>query len=49
MRGKEILYSRIFLQTSQSVALDVIQKRLEKSDAMIFAVIHSFVYGVVAG
>lgn len=49
MRGKEILYSRIFLQTSQSVALDVIQKRLEKSEAMIFAVIHSFVYGVVAG
>lgn len=49
MRGKEILYSGIFLQTSQSVALDVIQKRLEKNDAMIFSVIHSFVYGVVTG
>ena len=49
MRGKEILYSRIFLQISQSVALDVIQNRLEKSDAMIFSVIHSFVYGVVTG
>jgi len=49
MRGKEILFSRIFLQTSQAVALDILQNRLEKTDEMIFSVIHSFVYGVVTG
>lgn len=49
MRGKEILFSRIFLQTSQAVALDIIQKRLEKTDNLVFSVVHSFAYGVVAG
>ncbi|MBO5137968.1 MAG: TetR/AcrR family transcriptional regulator [Spirochaetaceae bacterium] len=49
MRGKEILFSRIFLQTSQAVALDIIQDRLEKNNSMSFSVIHSFVYGVAAG
>ena len=49
MRGKEILFSRIFLQTSQSVALDIIQNRLEQTDNVIFSIIHSFVYGVVTG
>ena len=49
MKGKELLFSKIFFQTSQAVALEVIQNRLEKTDNMIFSVIHSFVYGVVAG
>ena len=49
MKGKELLFSKIFFQTSQAVALEVIQSRLEKTDNMIFSVIHSFVYGVVAG
>jgi AcrR family transcriptional regulator len=49
MKGKEKLYSRIFLQTCQALALDIIQNRLEKTDAMIFSVIHSFVCGVAAG
>ena len=49
MKGKELLFSKIFFQTSQAVALEVIQNRLKKTDNMIFSVIHSFVYGVVAG
>ena len=49
MKGKELLFSKIFFQTSQAVALEVIQNRLEKTDNMIFSVIHSFVYGVVTG
>lgn len=49
MKGKENLYSRIFFQTCQSVALDIIQNLLEKTDSMIFSIVHSFVYGVAAG
>lgn len=49
MKGKELLFSKIFFQTSQAVALEVIQNRLKNTDNMIFSVIHSFVYGVVAG
>ena len=49
MKGKEELFSRIFLQTVESFSLDIIQGRLEFSEHVCFSIIHSFAYGVVTG
>ena len=49
MKGKEELFSRIFLQTVEAFSLDIIQGRLEFSEHVCFSIIHSFAYGVVTG
>ncbi|MCR5699009.1 MAG: TetR/AcrR family transcriptional regulator [Treponemataceae bacterium] len=49
MKGKEILFSRIFFQTCQAVSMDMISGRFQNENEISSSIIHSFAYGVVAG
>lgn len=49
MKGKEILFSRIFFQTCLAVSMDIISGRLQDENEICTSIIHSFAYGVVAG
>ncbi|MCQ2588450.1 MAG: TetR/AcrR family transcriptional regulator [Treponema sp.] len=46
MKGKEILYSRLFLNNVISTAILVINGQLEFSEETVYQIIHSLVYGM---
>lgn len=49
MRGKETIFSRIFHQICRSVALDILQQKLDYNEDILESVIKAFAFGVVNG
>jgi len=48
MRGKEKLYSMMFQNNVNAIALSVLQQDLQITDDLIYQLVHSFMYGIVS-
>ena len=48
MKGFEKIYSRTFLNLTNSLAIDVMNKEIKMNEQTVYRIIHSFLYGIVS-